>query len=154
MLAATDAMDCYAKEPTGMFSDEERALLDLPAFASLATMLPDGAPQMTVMWYRRDGDTLHMITPAATRKARNIARDPRAAIVVTDPDNSYAFVEMRGRIELSRDPDAIRDTLRAIATRYIGAERAEPYTAARDPSERVLITFHPEHVVGHFAKEP
>jgi PPOX class probable F420-dependent enzyme len=154
MLAATDAMECYAKEPTGMFSDEERALLDLPAFASLATMLPDGAPQMTVMWYRREGDRLHMITPASSRKARNMAKDGRAAIVVTDPDNGYAYVEMRGRIELSHDINAIGATLRAIATRYIGAERAEPYVAARDPSERVLITFHPEHVVGHFARKP
>jgi PPOX class probable F420-dependent enzyme len=154
MLAAMDAMDCYAKEPTGMFSDEERALLDLPAFASLATLLPDGTPQLTVMWFRREGDTLQMITPASSRKARNMAQDGRAAIVVTDPNNGYAYVEMRGRIELAREPDAIRDTLRAIAARYIGAERAEPYTAARDPSERVLITFHPEHVVGHFARKP
>ena len=137
-----------------MFSDEERALLDLPAFASLATLLPDGTPQMTVMWYRREGDALHMITPSSTRKARNMAKDGRAAIVVTDPDNSYAYVEMRGRIELSRDPNAIRDTLRAIATRYIGAERAEPYAAARDPNQRVLITFHPDHVVGHFERKP
>ena len=137
-----------------MFSDAERALLDLPAFASLATMLPGGAPQMTVMWYRRAGDELHMITPAATRKARNIANDPRAAIVVSDPDNGYAYIEMRGRIELSRDPAAIRDALFAIATRYIGAERAEPYTAERDPNERVLIIFHPELVYGHFARRP
>jgi len=154
MLDVMDAIDCNVRELAGMFSDEERALLDLPAFASLATLLPDGTPQMTVMWYRRAGDELHMITPASTRKARNIANDPRAAIVVTHPDNSYAFVEMRGRIELSRDPDAIRDTLRAIATRYIGAERAEPYAADRDPSQRVLITFRPEHVVGHFAQKP
>jgi len=137
-----------------MFSDAEREILDLPAFASLATMLPDGAPQMTVMWYRRVGDDLHMITPAETRKARNIARDPRAAVIVTDPDNGYAFVEMRGRIEISRDPVAIRAALFAIATRYIGAERAESYTASRDPNERVLIIFHPEHVVGHFAQRP
>jgi PPOX class probable F420-dependent enzyme len=137
-----------------MFSDAERELLDLPAFASLATMLPDGAPQMTVMWYRRVGDELHMITPAATRKARNIAKDPRAAIVVSAPDNGYSYIEMRGRIELSRDPTAIRDALFAIATRYIGAERAEPYTASRDPNERVLIIFRPEHVYGHFARRP
>lgn len=137
-----------------MFSDEERALLDLPAFASLATLLPDGTPQLTVMWYRREGDTLQMITPAASRKARNMAQDGRAAIVVTDPNNGYAYVEMRGRIELARDQGAIRDALRAIAARYIGSERAEPYTAARDPNQRVLITFHAEHVVGHFARKP
>jgi PPOX class probable F420-dependent enzyme len=154
MLTEVDLIDGDEREPSGMFSDEERALLDLPAFASLATLLPDGTPQLTVMWYRRVGDTVQMITPASTRKARNMAKDGRAAMVVTDPDNGYVYVEMRGRIELSRDPDAIRETLQAIATRYIGAERAEPYTAARDPNERVLITFYPEHVHGHFARKP
>ncbi|HEX3724077.1 MAG TPA: PPOX class F420-dependent oxidoreductase [Nitrolancea sp.] len=137
-----------------MFSDEERELLDLPAFASLATMLSDGAPQTTVMWYRRVGDDLHMITQAATRKAHNLANDPRAALAVIDPDSSYRFVELRGRFELSHDPAAIRDALFAIASRYIGAERAEPYTAARDPNERVLLIFHPERVIGHFATKP
>jgi PPOX class probable F420-dependent enzyme len=154
MLTATDAIDANERTPAGMFSDDERALLDLPAFASLATLLPDGTPQLTVMWYRRVDDTLQMITPAASRKARNMAKDGRAAIVVTDPDNGYAYVEMRGRIELSNDPGANRDALRAIATRYIGADRAEPYVADRDMSQRVLITFHPEHVHGHFAQKP
>jgi PPOX class probable F420-dependent enzyme len=154
MLSAKNVILVNAKEPARMFSDDVRALLDLPAIASLATLLPDGTPQMTVMWYRRVDDTLQMITPASSRKARNMANDGRAAIVVTDPDNGYAYVEMRGQIELSRDVDAIGATLRAIATRYIGAERAEPYVAARDLSQRVLITFHPEHVIGHFAKKP
>jgi PPOX class probable F420-dependent enzyme len=154
MLIATDAMDANERTPAGMFSDDERALLDLPAFASLATLLPDGTPLLTVMWYRQEGDTLQMITPAASRKARNMAKDGRAAIVVTDPDNGYAYVEMRGRIELSNDPDANREALRAIATRYIGAERAEPYVSGRDMSQRVLITFRPEHVHGHFERKP
>ena len=61
---------------------------------------------------------------------------------------------MRGHIELRRDPDAIREALLGIATRYIGAERAVPYTDARDPSQRVLMVFHPEHVHGHFANRP
>ncbi len=137
-----------------MFSSAECELLDLPAFASLATLLPDGTPQMTVMWYRRVGDDLHMITPASTRKARNLAQDGRAALVVNDPENGYRYVEMRGHIELRREPEQIRDALFRIATRYIGAERAEPYTAARDPKERVLMIFHPSHVHGHFANKP
>jgi len=137
-----------------VFSDAERALLDLPAFASLSTLLPDGTPQLTVMWYRLVGDEIHMITPASTRKARNLAQDGRAAIVVSDPESGYRYVEMRGKIELRRDPDAIREALLGIATRYIGAERARPYTDARDPSQRVLMVFHPEHVHGHFANKP
>ncbi len=137
-----------------MFSTDERTLLELPAFAFLSTLLPDGTPQMTVMWYRLVGDEIQMITPASTRKARNLAQDGRAAIVVSDPDSGYRYVEMRGDIELRRDPDAIREALLGIATRYIGAERAVPYTDARDPSQRVLMVFHPEHVHGHFANKP
>jgi PPOX class probable F420-dependent enzyme len=143
----------FRKEPS-LFSVTERTLLDLPAFASLATLLPDGTPQLTVMWYRRVGDDLHMITPAGTRKARNLAKDGRAAVVVNDPENGYRYVEMRGRIELQRDPEAIRDALFRIASRYIGAERADAYTAARDPRERVLMIFHADRVHGHFADKP
>lgn len=139
---------------TNVFSPAERELLDLPGFASLATLLPSGTPQLTVMWYRRVGDELQMITPAATRKARNLERDGRAAIVVNDPENSYRYVEMRGHIELTRDREAIRDALFRIAARYIGAERAGPYAAARDPNERVLMIFRPERILGHFADKP
>ncbi len=139
---------------TRVFSDEERALLDSPAFAYLSTTLPDGGPQMTVMWYRREGDEIQMITPASTRKARNLTHDDRAAIVISDPESGYRYVEMRGRISLERDPQAIRDTLFNIATRYIGVERAGPYADGRDPSQRVLMIFRPEHVHGHFARKP
>jgi PPOX class probable F420-dependent enzyme len=130
-----------------MFSDSERALLDLPAFATLTTLAADGAPQMTVMWYRLAGDELHMITPANAQKARNLQRDPRAAILISDPRDSYHYLELRGRVELVRDPDLIRDELRQIAGRYIG-ERAEAYTAVRDPHTRVLISFRSERA--HF----
>lgn len=95
-----------------------------------------------------------MITPASTRKARNLAKDGRAAVVVNDPANGYRYVEMRGHIELRREPEDIREALFKIASRYIGAERAEPYTDARDPKERVLMIFRPSHVHGHFANKP
>ena len=137
-----------------MFNEEELKLLDLPAFATLATLLPDGTPQLTVMWYRRVDNDLQMITPANTRKARNLERNNRASMVVIDPVSSYRFVELRGRIELRRDPAEIRGALFEIASRYIGPGGAEPYTAARDPHQRVLMVFHPEQVHGHFAERP
>lgn len=106
------------------------------------------------MWYRLAGDEIQMITPSSTRKAQNLVNDGRAAIVINDPESGYRYVEMRGQIELRRDPTAIRDALFQIATRYIGAARAKPYTDARDPSQRVLMIFHPAQVHGHFASKP
>jgi PPOX class probable F420-dependent enzyme len=127
-----------------------RALLDQPAFAKLATLRPDGAPQVTVMWYRRDGDTLRMIAPAHAAKVRNLARDPRVSVVVDDPDSDYRYVELRGRAEIVRDDGAARVELRRIATRYI-AERADSYVDALSADPRVIIVVHPESVRAHLS---
>src|SRR5947199_10765411 len=74
------------------FTEEDRVFLDRPAFATLATTLRDGTPQLTVMWYRRDEDTLRMIAPASATKVRNLTRNPRVAVSVTDPDNAYSYL--------------------------------------------------------------
>ena len=93
----------------------------------------------------RKGDEIHMVTPAATQKVRNLERSPRAAIVVTDPADPYQYLELRGAVEVRREPAAIAAELRQIAARYIG-ERAEAYTAARDPNTRALIVFRPDRI--------
>lgn len=131
-----------------MFSQQERALLDLPAFARLATLMPDGAPQLTVMWYRRDGYSLRMIAPANTRKARNLEHDPRVAVIVEEPGNSYHFVEVRGKVEIVRDDAAARVELERIAERYIG-NRARDYATGLSADPRLLLVVHPEKTVYH-----
>jgi PPOX class probable F420-dependent enzyme len=131
-----------------MFSQQERALLDLPAFARLATLMPDGAPQLTVMWFRRDGYSLRMIAPANTRKARNLEHDPRVAVIVEEPGNSYHFVEIRGTVEIVRDDSAARTELERIAERYIG-DRARDYAAGLSADPRILLVVHPEKTVYH-----
>jgi PPOX class probable F420-dependent enzyme len=128
-----------------MLSADDRAFLERPAFAALATVSPGGAPQLTMMWYRLEGDEIHMVTPAATQKVRNLERSPRAAIVVTDPGDPYRYLELRGAVEVRREPSTIAAELRQIAARYIG-ERAEAYTAARDPNTRALIVFRPDRI--------
>lgn len=131
-----------------MFSQQERALLDLPAFAGLATLMPDGSPQLTVMWYRRDGYSLRMITPADARKAHNLEHDPRVAVIVEEPGNSYHFVEIRGKVEIVHDDAAARAELERIAERYIG-DRAKGYAAGLSSDPRLLFVIHPEKTVYH-----
>ena len=131
-----------------MFSQQEQALLDLPAFARLATLMPDGSPQLTVMWYRRDDSCLRMITPAYARKAHNLSRDPRVAVVVEEPGNPYRFVEIRGTVEVIQDDAAARAELERIAARYVG-ERAGDYVANLSPDPRLLLVIHPEKTVYH-----
>jgi PPOX class probable F420-dependent enzyme len=131
-----------------MLSENERELLEKPGFAALALQLPGGALQNTIMWYRVDEDTLRMIAPAASAKARALQRSPQVAVAVHDPDNSYDYVEIRGRAEIVTDDAAARAELRQIAARYIG-ERAEPYVQALSDAPRVVIVVYPERVRRH-----
>src|SRR5689334_2890753 len=104
-----------------------RAFLDEKRFASLATINPDGSPQQTVMWYQLQGDQGMMNTARGRKKDRNLPRDHRASICVED---GYRYVSIRGTISLIEDdqPRAQAD-IKALATRYHGAEQAEKQVA-------------------------
>lgn len=136
-----------------MFMTSDATLLDGVTFAKLVTLMPDGAPQNTVMWFRSTGDTLRMIAPASSRKARNLQCDSRVAIVIDDPGNGYRYLEIRGRAELVADDDAAREELRHIATRYIG-DSADDYVDSLSADPRVLIVIHPESVRRHHGNPP
>jgi PPOX class probable F420-dependent enzyme len=135
-----------------MLSDRARALLEQSAFAKLTTLAPDGAPQMTVMWYRLEGEELRMIAPASAVKARHLARDPRAVVIVDAPGDGYTYVELRCRAEIVRDDAAARRELREIAARYID-ERADAFVAGLSADPRVLLVLRPERVREHFSAE-
>lgn len=132
---------------------EDRELLARPAFAVLTTLAANGSPCSSVMWYRPDGDSLRMVAPAASVKAQHIARDDRVSVVVTDPANPYAYVEVRGRAVIERDDAAARDELRRIAARYIG-ENAEHYAASLSADPRVVIVVRPQRVRGRHGQQP
>ena len=134
-----------------LFSDQERAILDAPLFAKLATLGADGTPQLTVMWFRRVDDELRMIAPASAMKTRHLTRYPRCALLI-DADG-YTYLELRGAAEIRRDDAAARAELRQIAARYIGA-RAEAYVAGLSADPRVIIALRPQRVRAHIRPEP
>jgi PPOX class probable F420-dependent enzyme len=136
-----------------IFTPDEQTVLDMPSMARLATLMPDGSPQITVMWFRPEGDTLRMVTPAATRKTANLERDGRVAVVVEEPGNPYNFVEVRGTVEVIHDDSAARAELAKVATRYIG-DRAEGYAASLSSDPRVILVIHAAKSVHHPGKGP
>jgi PPOX class probable F420-dependent enzyme len=135
-----------------MLSDRTRALLEQPAFAKLTTLAEDGAPRMTIMWHRLAGDELRMVAPASAVKARHLASDPRAAVIVDAPGDGYTYVELRCRAEVVHDDVAARRELREIAARYVG-ERADAFVAGLSADPRVLLVLRPERVREHFSAE-
>ena len=131
-----------------MLDERSRTFLDLPGFATLATIGPDGSPHLTVMWHRCDGEALRMIAPASAIKVRNLSNDPRTSVVVDHPSNGYEYLELRGHADLVRDDAAARRELRLIAARYVG-DRADAFVDALSVDPRVLIVIHPRRVRAH-----
>jgi len=122
-------------------NDTARRLLDAKTFAAVATLNPDGSPQTSIVWVKREGDVAVFSTTKQRKKGRNLLRDPRLSITLVDPEDPYTHVEIRGRAELTDDPpNALGNEL---SHKYLG-EDAPP-----DPewAERVQVRVQPEHVV-------
>ena len=99
------------------FDAATRRILDGKNFATVATVNPDGGPQASVVWFRRDGDSVLFSITSDKQKARNLARDPRVAVTVFDLENPYDSVEIRGRAELVED--AGKELPKQLSHRYL-----------------------------------
>lgn len=122
--------------------DKYRDLFAKRAFASLATLMPDGSPQVTPVWVDVEGDLVLVNTARGRQKDKNMRRDPHVAMAIIDPENPYRYLEIRGRVaEITEEgADAHIDKM---AKKYLGADKY-PY---RQPSEtRVIFKVQPERV--------
>lgn len=117
-------------------------LFEKKAFAALATLLPNGAPQVTPVWCDFDGTYVLVNSARGRVKDRNMRRDPRVSLAILDPDNPYRYLGIQGRVvEITEEgADAHIDRL---AKKYLGLDRY-PY---RQPGEvRVIYKIKPERV--------
>ena len=119
------------------------AILDAPEFATLATIQPDGQPQLSVVWCARDGDDLLISTVQGRRKYLNLVADPRATVLVYPKANPYTYVEVRGTVTLTTAGG--RELIDRLNAEYTGGDR---YTGD-DGSDnvRVVVRLTPTKVV-------
>jgi PPOX class probable F420-dependent enzyme len=101
--------------------DELRELLTARNFVHLATTLPDGSPHSVPIWATIEGDRIAFFTQSRSRKARNVARDPRVALSVVDSANPYRNVQVRGRVVDTVEGDPALEIIDRISQQYIGA---------------------------------
>ena len=95
-----------------------KALLDGVNFATIATIEPDGRPQLSVVWVCRDGDDVLVSTIIGRRKHTNLSRDPRATVLVYPADAPYTYVEVRGSVTMTEEGG--RELIDELAQKYRG----------------------------------
>jgi PPOX class probable F420-dependent enzyme len=112
-----------------------------PAFANLATVMPDGRPQVTPVWVDYDGKHVLFNSALGRVKDKNVRRDPRVSLAIQDPENPYRYLEVRGRVvEITHN--GADEHIDKLSQKYLG--KPYPY---RSPKEvRVLYRIEPEHV--------
>jgi PPOX class probable F420-dependent enzyme len=113
-----------------------------PAFAHVATLNPDGGPQVTPVWVDFDGTHILINTAKGRVKAKNLAREPKVALSIADPENAYRYLGIQGRVvEMTeKGGDAHIDKM---AKKYLGKD-SYPYRA---PGEvRLIVKIAPDKV--------
>ncbi len=126
-------------------SDADRDFLNQPCYMRLATLMPDGSPQNTVLWYRLADDALHFICPQSAQKVRNLDRDGRVSAIVEDPASPHRYIEVRGECRVIRDDGMARQELQKIAVRYIG-DKAGDFVAGLSADPRVVLQLVPAQI--------
>ncbi|MCW2731738.1 MAG: pyridoxamine 5-phosphate oxidase [Mycobacterium sp.] len=118
-------------------------LLHKPSPCFIATLMPDGSPQLTETWVTTDGDNVVINIVDGMQKARNVARDPRVAVNVVDPNDVRRFYAVRGRV-VKTSTEGARESIDEISHKYLGI----PYpNFSGNPDEtRLLITIEADRV--------
>ena len=118
------------------------ALLHQPSPCFVATVMPDGSPQMTQTWVDTDGEHVIINTVQGFQKLRNVERDPRVAVSVADPANTSRYYEIRGQV-VKVTTEGGAEHIEALAQRYLGGPY--PWYGGRD-QVRVIVTISADKI--------
>ncbi|NVO17243.1 MAG: PPOX class F420-dependent oxidoreductase [Rhodoplanes sp.] len=124
------------------------AYLDLlqqkKAFASIATVMADGSPQVTPVWFDYADGVVRVNTAKGRVKAKTLTQGAPVAMAIIDPDNPYRYLQIRGRVRSVTEAGA-DDHINALAKKYLGVD-TYPY---RQPGEqRLSIEIEPTSASG------
>ena len=125
-------------------TEELLALLRQPSTCYIATSMADGSPQITQTWVDTDGEHVLINSVQGYVKIKNIARDPRVAVVISDPANPSRYFQVRGRV-IDVTTNGAVDHIEMLAQKYLGTPY--PWWGGRD-QVRVIIVIEPEQISG------
>jgi PPOX class probable F420-dependent enzyme len=122
--------------------DEAKHLFESKDFAHLATINPDGSPQVSPVWIGLDGGLVTFNTAEGRVKTNNLHRDGRVAISIHAQDNPYENVVIQGKV-VEITPEGADDDIDVLAKRYLDADS---YPFRQPGEERVIVKVEPQKV--------
>ena len=112
------------------------------AFADLATVMPDGSPQVTPVWFDYTGGVIRVNSAKGRTKTRNMKEGARVALSIMDPDNPYRYLQIRGKVTRVTEEGA-RAHIDSLAKKYIDKDQ---YPWLRPGEVRVTFEITPDAV--------
>ena len=129
-----------------LLNSDQQKLINGINYASVATLMPDGSPQVSPVWIETDGEYIYFSTVPGRLKERNVQRDPRVAIAVfdkNDPENRQVLI--RGRV-VGVTPEGAIDQINRLSKLYTGIEE---YPMLKEGQKRVVVKVLAERIGGY-----
>jgi PPOX class probable F420-dependent enzyme len=105
---------------TAELDEDVRSLFTGANFGHVATLMPDGSPHSVAVWVGIEGERIVFFTQPQSQKARNLARDGRVAISITDHERPYRTARIRGRVADTLEGDPALEVIDRLSERYTG----------------------------------
>ena len=122
-------------------TEKQLEFLDNPFVGVVTTLREDGSPHSTVVWVDVDDGIPTFNTAMGRKKPANLENDPRASLLVIDPQDAYKWVAVDGKAELTTD--GADPHIDRLAKKYLGKDE---YPYRREGEQRVTVRITPEHV--------
>jgi PPOX class probable F420-dependent enzyme len=122
-------------------TEKHRRFLEQPFVGTVTTLRDDGSPHSTIVWVDNDTDDILFNTAVGRAKERHLRMDPRASMLVVDPEDTHRWLAVSGNAELTTEgADAQIDKL---AKKYLGKDE---YPWRKPEEERITVRIHPDKV--------
>jgi PPOX class probable F420-dependent enzyme len=127
--------------------ESAKDLVDRPIVTTLVTVMPDGQPQATPVWYDYDGTYFRVNTAEGRQKARNLERNAKVTICTIDPQNGFHWIEIRGHVvEIVRESEGhsqVREHINSLCQKYTGNP---VYTFSPPGEQRMMILIEADKI--------
>jgi PPOX class probable F420-dependent enzyme len=125
-------------------NEKQLEFLENPYVGVVTTLRKDGSPQSTVVWVDVEDGVPSFNTALGRKKPQNLENDPRAALLVLDPNDAYKWVAVDGRAEVTTE--GADPQIDKLAKKYLGKDE---YPWRNPEEQRVTVRIVPERVTAN-----